>query len=333
MGYRTVKQVPNLRTYDDAHRWWSMTKPIRGRNVDLRPLAERRYADCYSIRKNPSNEAIECVLYRTPVVTFMPDGEIHITNGGYITASTHMFIQEVLGYSVRNVRAVRGRTVGDVNGQAFTMRRDEVIKIKRDEQGLLRLVNPQTLYDYRMKRKAANNVRARYKEFRDYMSGFIKVRTQEKSTGYGPQMLVGVGFGEMLQVYETYEWHSGNTTYTNLSTDKYNLLHDSMYAAEGYTQKYTASMQTFLGWVTDQSEDKHNSFYKATLMLLGHQRRMTIARNDGEATLWTAPDAAFDLMDKVLLRWHADEVLEKYELPPGKKPTSKYLGWVKEENT
>lgn len=334
MGYRTVKQVPNLRTYDHAHRWWSMTKPIRGRDVDLRPLAERRYADCYSIRKNPSNEAIECVLYQTPVVAFMPDGEIHIMNGGYVTTSTHMFIREVLGYSVRDVRAVRGQTVGDVNGQVFTMGRNETVKLRRDEQGLLRLVNPQTHYDYRMKRKAANNVRARYKEFRDYLSGFLKLRAQEKQLGYEPVVVVGVAFSELAGVYETYEWVSGGTTYINLTTDKYNLLHEQPWVPlPGYTQKYMNTMQTFLGWITDQSEDKHNSFYKAALMLCGYQRRMSVASHDRNSMMWCETNTVLKLMDTALLKWHADEVLEKYELPPGKKPGSKYLGWVREENT
>jgi hypothetical protein len=53
MGYQTVKQVPSFYNYEAAKMWWERTKPIKGRSVDIRPLAERRYADCYSIRKNP----------------------------------------------------------------------------------------------------------------------------------------------------------------------------------------------------------------------------------------------------------------------------------------
>ena len=166
MGYQTVKQVPTFRDYQHAHQWWGMTKPIRGRDVDLRPLAERRYADCYSIRKNPDTQAIECVLYSTPVVMFMPDGEVHICNSGWATASTHMFIEEVLGTGV-SARARRGRSILKFDNTVLTFGGNETVRLRKN--GLkYEAINAQTHYAYKLNRKATNIVRGRYKDFYDY---------------------------------------------------------------------------------------------------------------------------------------------------------------------
>jgi hypothetical protein len=89
MGYATVQRVPRVHSYAEALRIHSNTKPLRGRAEEIRPLGNRRDADTYWIRKH--GDAIELVLYKTPVITFEPDGDVVLFVDSYNSVSTHQF--------------------------------------------------------------------------------------------------------------------------------------------------------------------------------------------------------------------------------------------------
>ena len=52
MGYATVQRVPRVMNYRHAEQLHNNTKPIRGREPEIRPLGNRRDANTYHIRKN-----------------------------------------------------------------------------------------------------------------------------------------------------------------------------------------------------------------------------------------------------------------------------------------
>lgn len=340
MGYQTVKKVPTFIDYFNAHRWWENTKPIRGRNVDLRPLAERRYADCYSIRKDSQTDAIECVLYRTPVVTFMPDGEIHVRNGGYATASTHMFIQEVLGSGVR-VNGQRGKTIVCLSGHALALCSNEMLRLRKDENGRLQPLTTQTHHAYRINRKGANIVRARYKEFYDYFKGFIKLRAEEtQGTYYGPmRSMIHCTFTELADSLGSKEHY--NKDYLTVNVDDWEALTMKPGTYSGWRkvseEKYKHTTQKFLDLIkSDQPEEiRHTNFHKAALVVLSYKHtNITEKRGDvGTRSTWLDVTPAKATLDTVLFKWFAPEVLERYEVPRGKLPETKYNSWMEGENT
>lgn len=103
-----LTDMPRLSSYREALAHYEYTKPIagKGKNAGIRPLcdtANGRRKTQYSIRKKKhpaaaSKQAIECVLYDTPVVTFVEDGTIYI-DMSYPSNTTHAFISEILcGY-------------------------------------------------------------------------------------------------------------------------------------------------------------------------------------------------------------------------------------------
>ena len=103
-----LTDMPRLSSYREALAHYEYTKPIAGKGVNagIRPLcytANGRRKTQYSIRKKKhpaaaSKQAIECVLYDTPVVTFVEDGTIYI-DMSYPSNTTHAFISEILcGY-------------------------------------------------------------------------------------------------------------------------------------------------------------------------------------------------------------------------------------------
>lgn len=345
MGYNSVMKVPALDNYRHAHSQWSATKPIRGRSVDVRPLGQRSDVDAYSIRKNPQNDAIECVLYRTPVVTFMPDGEVHIRNGGYPSTSTHMFIECVL----RGVRAngKLGKTVVSfVGGQVTMLGSDEVLRLNRCERGRLQQVNPQTNYAYRINRKGANIVRARFKEFYSYFKGFIKLRSEELASPRHyepPRNVITCSFDEIADAIGTKDgWGGSNSTAARVDArvDDWRgltLKPDTQRHWERvHWSTYESTVQSFLSLITaDQPEEtKHLNFHKAVIVLLTYQH--TIRKrglSEDNQVFRFDPNTAKTTLDTALFKWFAPEVLERYEVPIGKVPETKYDSWMKGVNT
>lgn len=338
MGYQTVKKVPTFRDYETAHRWWGNTKPIRGRSVDLRPLAERRYADCYSIRKDSQTDAIECVLYKTPVVTFMPDGEIHIRNGGYATASTHMFIQEVLGSGV-HVNGQRGKTIVRFSGHALALCNNEMLRLRKDENGRLQPLTTQTHYAYRINRKGANIVRARFKDFYDYFKGFIKLRAQDaQGQYYGPmRSMINCTFTELADSLGAREYFDKD--YLTVNVDHWEALTMKPGTYTGWRkmseEKYKHTTQGFLDLIkSDQPEEsKHTNFHKAALVVLSHKHTNIVESKAevGTKSVWFDVAPAKTTLDTALFKWFAPEVLERYEVPKGKLPETKYNSWMEGE--
>jgi len=341
MGYQTVKQVPTLRDYNEAKQWWERTKPIRGRDVDLRPLAKRRYADCYSIRKNSSNDAIECVLYQTPVVTFMPDGVVEVRNGGYVTASTHMFIEEVLAGTGIRVLGQRGKTIVRVSGQALALGNSEKLRLRKDGNGRLQPLETQTHYAYRINRKGANTVRGRFKDFYDYFKGFVKLRGEETQGGhYGPmRMTVNCTFTELADSLGTKDYWDGDYLIVGIDNWRGLTMKPGTYSgwAKVNEDEYKATVNNFLDLIkSDQPEEaKHLNFHKAALVVLTHQHTNIIEKKSqvGSKSFWLDVVPAKSTLDTALFKWFAPEVLERYEVPKGKLPETKYNSWMKGENT
>jgi hypothetical protein len=303
-------------------------------------LGQRSDVDAYNIRKNPQNDAIECVLYKTPVVTFMPDGEVHIRNGGYTSISTHMFIECVL----RGVRANAklGKTVVSVGGQVTMLGSDDVLRLNRSEHGRLQQANPQTNYAYRINRKGANNVRARFKEFYSYFKGFIKLRSEELHSPRHyepPRNVIVCTFDEIAEALGTTQgW--GDIPHTVARTDDWRgltLKPDTQRHWEKVPQStYERTVQNFLGLITSDQpgETKHLNFHKAVIVLLTYQHTIHKRGLSGDNQVFRFdPNTAKTTLDTALFKWFAPEALERYEVPMGKVPETKYDSWMKGVNT
>ena len=188
MGYATVLSVPRVTSYAQAKEILTTTKPIRGTTTV--PLGNRRDHHQYSIRKNPDTQDIEMVCYKTPVVTFHYDGGITIRNDGWASVSTHQFIQQITGIQTNG----RGRyTVLSLKDSKVAISDTETARfIMRD--GNWCCVSDHRRPSYRINRKAANNVRLRYKEFADYIKSFAKLRGEFVDGVYGRKGYMRVSF-------------------------------------------------------------------------------------------------------------------------------------------
>jgi hypothetical protein len=174
-GYSRNSGINWFRNYDDALHKYNSTTDIRGRTEEpMRPLGRRDSTDTYSIRKTGEG-AIECVFYRTPVVTFKPDGDIILRDYGYATISTSAFIEEVLG--IRAQLFDRSICIG-IGGDTIRLPRggEDTLTLRRSASGELYAVNPVQDTVHNLNRKESNKVRKQYADFMQYATGMIKLK-------------------------------------------------------------------------------------------------------------------------------------------------------------
>lgn len=314
MGYATVKHVPRARDYATAKKVHDGIVPIRGK--DVRPLGARRDYHQYSVKQNEQGD-IEFICYRTPVVTFHQDDTITIRNGGWSSVSTHQFIQEVLGIQANGYK---GKTALAIGGNKYLMDSsdDSAFKIKRVDGNwhILSERPPET--SYRMNRKAANNVRARYKPFADYLRGFSKVRAEHITPQYGePYQAVRFSAEELQAAFGVSTMFEGQVLWRGA----YNLLNKR-------SKNYNESSEEMMSLITS---DDHEKWNKAALWFFGHEHDMHISfeptRRD-QYYLTRRVNQGVQTFDEFILKQHAHEVIEKVQVEDGKLPNMKYADWV-----
>lgn len=182
-----LTDMPRLSNYEQALAHLNDVKPIAGKGVNAgkRPLcdtANGRRKTQYSIRKKKhpaaaSKQAIECVLYTTPVVTFVEDGTIYI-DMSYPSNTTHAFISEILnGYraycSYRDGKTwlhCRGKDWWIPNGYGVTF------KVVGES---IEPVRPRLMDRYVVNRSKAKEVYARYAAFISHCLVISKVADPE----------------------------------------------------------------------------------------------------------------------------------------------------------
>lgn len=319
MGYATIMKVPRVTNYRHAEQIHDMSKPVRGRAMEIRPLGDRRDADTYWIRKN--GEAIELVLYKTPVITFTPDGEVVLFVDGYNSIATHQFIGHVLNIGVHGARRT---TVLTINGEKFTLADKDKLRLRREGDNW-HVLNPTTQWGWKLNRKAVTNVRTKYGEFYSYLKGFVNLRTEERKQHRWQQAKNHV-------VIPLDEFKSVIGGLTCLREYKY--MDKRGKQKMNYTavkpEQYETSAKAFEYLIRpDQpEEDKHTSFYKAALILIA---KLDTDEMDirAEETFAVAKHIV-PLLDDVLFMLYAHDVLVRYELPMGKVSSGIYEHWMVE---
>jgi uncharacterized protein YlzI (FlbEa/FlbD family) len=320
MGYATVRHVPSALNYAQAKKIHDQIKPIRGK--DIKPLGQRRDYDQYSVKMN--GEDVQFVCYRTPVVTYHPDDTITISNGGWASVSTHQFIDQVLGI---RANGYRGMTALTINGKKYLIDgNSQSLKMKWEgfSGNWSILSGIKTQFSYRLKRKEANNVRARYKAFADYFKGYIKLRSETIKRRWGDDYTgICISAQEIAAAFGMSDLHPDQAVW--LGTNE--ILQKG-------SKKYERAAEEMLALITS---DDHEKWSKAALWFFGHDHTVHVAIVDGKAKQFDAvyymtrrADLGFKKFDEFILKWHAEEVLERVQIAEGKLPNKAYAGWLEE---
>ncbi len=351
MGYATVKRVPRVFDPRHAKQVHDNALPIRGRSPEVRPLGERRDVDTYSVRMN--GDDVEFVLYKTPVITYKPDGEIVLRTAGWASVSSHQFIQQVLGIPARGKS---GSSVFRLGNQYYTMTGDNTLTLGHKGTGAWRVLEHETLYGYKASRKALTNVRSRYSEFRKYLGGFLNLRREEVVLHQGrpyERRLYAVRFNaqEAVDLFgvkdSTYhDVKAMNREKIDCIMDKptsiryFNPTEKQKQEYRDRVRRYEENMKAFTDTIVNgQPEDvRHMNFYRGAMafMVEEHVARRMHSRGDWvlhdyEREVVSNADRLVLAIDEAILKYHAEEVLEQVQLDVGKTPNRKYFGWVSEK--
>jgi hypothetical protein len=296
-GHHRNSGIHTLTNYNEAFHKWETTKPIRGRGVDVRPLGHRRSADQYKIELLPEG-GVACVLYKTPVVTFFGNGDIRILNDNWNSVSTCNFIDEVL-YSVSSriynndlyVRTHQGEFALGAEGIWLRMNGQGNLEVKVDK------LAPR--YVHAIDRKKANNVRAQYKPFLDYVSRMCRLK------GNDPYPV-----SEMARVF---------TPLGSMGIELNNRGYD----------KWTDVIKNLFTLMKSEGEEQHESYYKALLLLAKSYGNHKYHEPEGYVVTEKKIKVA---LDDLIVGFHRDEVLVQKEVPMGvakRDSNGKYFrdGW------
>lgn len=280
-----------LRTYEEALSHLESTKPIRGSgaNAGKIPLGFRHRVSEFYIEMN-QDKSIDCMCYRTPVVSFKPDGNIVLQNGGWSSITTCMFIEEILGISSR----IKDSTVVvSFNGGEFKVANE--LCLKRID-GRLTALNQEPSYVHRVNRKQANIVRKEYAEFTKFFTGMMKLREDGLILD-----------DEYINVFGADDGRGGHTVKAKMPNDV--ALRD-MEQVNAITNLM-------------QSKDPQDR-YMASLRIVKQFGHRSYWKNMG---FRMQPASIKRAMDNLIFAKHKDVIFDVEEIPVGtiKKDTWKHL--------
>lgn len=286
-GYSRNSGITPIKSYSKALAQWEMTKPIRGRKEELRPLGNRKNT-WYSIAKD-EQESIVCRLYDNPIVTFTKDNNIVIQNLTYITTSTANFINDVLAYQgisvqIRDFSLVVGFM--DIKENQYVEQRigrSEKLTIIRDEgHKNYHFAEYKEEVTHVVNRKQTNIVRKRYAGFKDYLRQVCLLRNDEV-----------ISRQEIANATQSYEYES-----LNLASIKYQGLH---YVG---SKLLISGLQDMNKWLNDTSDNKHEGYYKVLMMLTYSYGEYAWKEGGGHKMKYEKMEQG---IDKLIMGFHRDE--------------------------
>ena len=290
-GHSRNSGIHWLRDYGDALHKYENTTDIRGRVAEpKRPLGHRKSVDMYSIVK-ADNGDIQCVLYRTPVVTFHTDNTVSICHENWASQTTANFIPEVMGMNVY-ARVFNSKMCLNVSGEEYFVP-EEGLKLSKDEQGLWQVDNPPNNVIHHINRKASKLVLAKYADLFSYLERMRKLRFDGERAVFSEAEFV-----------ETFGMREGEGNCIRRSDCVLNPSYEGRYLGK------------FREYISDTSEAQHLSYYKAMLILVNtvawinwdsEERRM-------KQIHW---DKAFNELKNAIWGFHRDEVFKEVPVASG----------------
>jgi len=250
-GYRN-SGISRLYNYEQALAHFNGVKPIRGRDVECRPLGHRDRPH-FSIKLNDKQEVECCEYNHQPAVTFRSNGEVLI-KPSWISVSSCAFIEEVLGIGSSQVDyKIRIELVAGT----FVVPKLEGLVIKRDPErnGNYHPVSLKPNVVHHIKRGIANNVRSQYADVYNYAHGYFKLGATMPSDDEQREMF---GIKTTVHTYgngETYNYeHLGNPRWDYSKPEDVEVFMSMMRSGDPMAQyKAIVALRLHVGsWLSDK---------------------------------------------------------------------------------
>jgi hypothetical protein len=291
-GYRN-SGITRIFSYEQALKQFNDTKPIRGRDVECRPLGHRDRPH-FSIKLNEQQE-VECCDYNAkPAVTFRPNGEVWI-RPQWISVSSCAFIEEVLGiassqvdYKIR-IELASGTFVVPIN-EGLVIKRDP----ERGNNYHPLSVRPNVVHH--IKRGVANNVRSQYADVFGYAHGYFKLDAKMPSDEEQREMF---GIKQIVNEYADGERY------------EYDVLNNPRWEI--------SNPEDFEQFIDMMRSDEPMDQYKAIVALRIQNGSWRSEKRSYKEVL--------QVIDRMILTMHRDEVFKEVEVPVGVVKKDIY-GWA-----
>jgi hypothetical protein len=351
--------LPIVRSHADAMARLKKTKPIRGRKPETRdeydrdnptpciPLGRREDIDIYSIREG-ENGSIELVSYRRPLLTFTPDNKIIITPR-YMGLMESGMIGRVLDIPAWLDRKKVGIIV---DGERHVLKQNGSLTLSCEGE-CLSVFEKEVVYSHYVNRKASNIVRSQYSGFMKYFGGFLSLRKNVDNNIIQMSMMEiadsigyeykerGVWQGGRSQGRTEQVWQPEINSVKHIEfkpqgyrclalVHKENVSEDN--PPETMWSAYTRQCSSFFAAIRDdQPEDgKTDNYYRTTLTLLAlsmpYTHRNPLVGEDMHVDITVS--AVERMLDKIMLQWHSEEMIEKRPLKPNQLPNDKYEAYI-----
>ena len=285
--------ITRIFNYEQALKQFNDTKPIRGREVECRPLGHRDRPH-FSIRLNEQQEVECCEYNHQPSVTFKPNGEV-LLKPQWVSVSSCAFIEEVVGIRALQVDY---KIQVQLSAGAFVVPNKDGLVIKRDpERGNnYHVLSVQRNVVHHINRGVANNVRQQYADIFNYANGYFKLGAEMPSDDEQKEM-----FGVTITVHE----YGDGTKYefARLDSPRWDISNPED------VQAFIDMMRS--GEPMDQ--------YKALVALRNQNGSWRSEKRSYKEVL--------QMIDRMILAKHRDEVFKAVEVPAGVVKKDIY-GWA-----
>jgi hypothetical protein len=182
LGHGNCPRIRPISTYDMAKSKFESTKPIRGRNPEVKPLGDERRYTWYRIKKNTianqgdntQYDTYACELYDTDCVEFYPNGDITLRTGGWTTFTTGSMINFVLWHMGKIVSEGGKWYFRNKRGETFRWEGKE-LRLKLDGEHLVPKDKPVQEYKRVVSRKAMNAMRKKYRPIIEYGRNMLAI--------------------------------------------------------------------------------------------------------------------------------------------------------------
>lgn len=280
--------ISRFHSYAEIRSWYDRTLPIRGRQKTPEkpqvPLGHRHKVDAFWMRKGEGY--VECMCYQTPVVTFRENGDIELRPEGWLSQTTANFINDVLGlnaYIHDHKLCISFHRRGSWNNYALPS--DGALILRLESFGWNYHGGAAVLHAHAVDRKAINAKRKPYAAFKEYVYAMLKLRNGE----FTREELEQAGLG----------WQGEYTAVNGMSWNR---------------KAFVKTIDQLDAWMRSEGEEKHNDFYKATLVFVG-------SFSEGMRLTKVRFDHGFNYVTTGMFR---DEVLTKNEVEIGRIQKDSY---------
>ena len=181
-------EVPMLSTYEKASAHEAKVKPWRGNpDQSIKPM-EKRSKRNYTIRRGGDGKTIYARHHNTDVITYYENGDIVLNLGGWNSATTVAYIDELSGFiGLRRTndqvvcRGVYTDEKGERHKGDFLVPKSDDFVVRAHytaDDFHFQIVNPIPCYQHRANRKAINALRRKCKPLIDYINSMCAVRAE-----------------------------------------------------------------------------------------------------------------------------------------------------------